>query len=124
MAARVGLKNSSWEDRGSNDGAVSEDAPESGEATIGWVVYNTFRRNDDQLELMLRVMTRNHRLVGKEVMGEVKVEFVRVGLTDFFLLSALFCNRQMNTRLFEHSLTSSCRSVAYQMHFLLPFDQQ
>lgn len=78
LAARVGLKTSTWEDRGSNDGAVSENATESGEATISWFVYNTFRRNPENLEMVLRVMTKNHRLVGKEVMGEVKVELRNV----------------------------------------------
>lgn len=74
IKARVGLKNASWVNRGSNDGATSEDAPESGEVEMGWLVYNTFRRDPDQLEVMLRVMTRSHAFVGKEIMGEVKVE--------------------------------------------------
>ena len=77
IMARVGSKDTSWEDRGSNDGAVSDNAAESGgEVSIGWLVYNTFHRDD--LELMIRVMTRQHRMVGREIMGELKVALKNV----------------------------------------------
>lgn len=77
--ARVGAKDTSWEDRGSNDGAISEDAVKTdglSEVSVGWLVYNTFHRDD--LELMIRVMTRSHRMVGRECMGEIKVELKNV----------------------------------------------
>ncbi|CAB9496457.1 expressed unknown protein [Seminavis robusta] len=78
IEARVGRKNASWENRGSNDGAVSENAGENGQVVLGWLIYNTFRRPVDELEMHLRVMTRHHKLVGKEVMGEVKVDLRNV----------------------------------------------
>jgi len=73
LEARVGPKDWTWEDRGANDGCVSHnlEEPDEGSVALGWLVYNTFLRPEAQLEVVIRVMSRNHRMVGKGMLYTV-----------------------------------------------------